>query len=70
MGAGFFHTMGIPDLAGRDFNANDVAAAPKVGILKLRAWHRLGISGQNPDRQASSSRISIRWEGKPVGDLD
>ena len=33
VGAGFFHTMGIPILAGRDFTENDTARAPKVGIL-------------------------------------
>ena len=33
VGAGFFKTMGIPILAGRDFKANDTANSPKVGIL-------------------------------------
>jgi putative ABC transport system permease protein len=34
--AGYFRTMGIPLLAGRDFTADDTAAAPKVAILSDR----------------------------------
>jgi putative ABC transport system permease protein len=34
--AGYFATMGIPLLAGRDFTARDTAAAPKVAIVTER----------------------------------
>jgi predicted permease len=34
--AGYFTTMGIPLLAGRDFTARDTAAAPKVAIVSER----------------------------------
>ena len=34
--AGYFSTMGIPLLAGRDFTAQDTAEAPKVAILSER----------------------------------
>jgi predicted permease len=47
VGSGFFHTMGIPILAGRDFNENDTASAPKVGILN-ESLARKAFPGQNP----------------------
>ena len=34
--AGYFQTMGIPLLAGRDFTAGDTAAAPRVAIVSER----------------------------------
>ena len=34
--AGYFKTMGIPLLAGREFTAQDTAAAPKVAIISER----------------------------------
>jgi predicted permease len=43
----FFHTMGIPIMAGRDFNENDTASAPKVGILS-ESLARKAFPGQNP----------------------
>jgi predicted permease len=36
IGAGYFKTMGIPLLAGREFSARDTAAAPKVAIVSER----------------------------------
>ena len=37
--AGYFSTMGIPLLAGRDFSARDAANAPKVAIVSERIVH-------------------------------
>jgi predicted permease len=47
VGPGFFQTMSIPILAGRDFNENDTATAPKVGILS-ESLARKAFPGQNP----------------------
>jgi predicted permease len=47
VGSGFFHTMGIPILAGRDFSESDTASAPKVGILS-ESLARQAFPGQNP----------------------
>ena len=47
VGPGFFHTMGIPILTGRDFNENDTASAAKVGILS-ESLARQAFPGQNP----------------------
>ena len=33
VGSGFFHTMEIPILAGREFSENDTAASPKVAVI-------------------------------------
>jgi predicted permease len=47
VGSGFFHKMGIPIIAGRDFNENDTAASPRVGILS-ESLARKAFPGQNP----------------------
>ena len=33
VGTGFFSTMGLPVIAGRTFNAHDIASAPKVAVI-------------------------------------
>lgn len=47
VGAGFFQTMGIPIIAGRDFNENDTPTSPKVGVLS-ESLARKSFPGQNP----------------------
>ncbi len=66
VGSGFFHTMGIPILAGRDFNENDTASAPKVGILS-ESLARKAFPGQNPIGKRFLAHFHPR-EGTP-GDL-
>ncbi len=63
VGSGFFHTMGIPILAGRDFNEGDTAKSPKVGILS-EGLARKAFPGQNP----IGKHFLAHWhprEGKP-----
>ncbi len=66
VGAGFFQTMGIPMLAGRDFNENDTASTPKVGILS-ESLARKAFPGQNPIGKRFLAHFHPR-EGSP-GDL-
>jgi predicted permease len=66
VGSGFFHTMGIPILAGRDFNENDTASAPKVGILS-ESLARKAFPDQNPIGKRFLAHFHPS-EGKP-GDL-
>ncbi len=66
VGAGFFHTMGIPIVAGRDFNERDTATAPKVGILS-ESLARKAFPGQNPVGKRFLANFHPK-EGKP-GDL-
>jgi predicted permease len=66
VGASFFHTMGIPILAGRDFNANDVTTSPKVGIIS-ESLARRAFPGQNPIGKHFLAHFHPQ-EGKP-GDL-
>ena len=44
---GFFSTMRIPLLAGREFNERDRAGAPLVAIVN-EAWARVNLGGANP----------------------
>ncbi len=66
VGSGFFHTMGIPILAGRDFNESDTANAPKVGILS-ESLARKAFPGQNPIGKRFLAHF-LSSESKP-GDL-
>jgi putative ABC transport system permease protein len=49
---GFFHTLGIPLLAGREFTGEDRADAPRAGIVNERLARRLW-----PGRDAIGQRI-------------
>ena len=66
VGSGFFHTMGIPILAGRDFSESDTASAPKVGILS-ESLARKAFPGQNPIGKRFLAHFHPK-EGTP-GDL-
>jgi predicted permease len=47
VGAGFFKTMGIPIIAGREFDARDTATSPKVAVIS-QALARRAFPGVNP----------------------
>jgi predicted permease len=59
--AGYFKTMGIPLLAGRDFTARDTAEAPKVAIVSERIVREYfpGGLGEAPGRRV---RLGERGE--------
>jgi predicted permease len=47
VGPGFFKTLGVPVLAGRDFADSDRASSPHVGIINEEFARRF-LAGQNP----------------------
>jgi len=57
---GYFHTMGIPMLAGREFEERDGAGAPQVAILNQTAARR-NFPGENP----IGKRMRVFWTGPP-----
>src|SRR5438874_3754807 len=59
--AGYFKTMGIPLLAGRDFTAGDTAAAPKVAIVSERIVREC-LPGGPADALGRRVRLDDRGE--------
>ncbi len=47
VGAGYFHTLGTPIVRGRDFEASDSAAAPKVAIIN-ESFAKFYFGSANP----------------------
>jgi predicted permease len=58
--AGYFSTMGIPVLAGREFTAQDTAEAPKVAILSERVVRECCPGGP---REALGRRVRVDDRG-------
>ncbi len=56
IGPGYFATMGIPVLAGREFTADDTASAPKVAIVSERVVRESFPGGP---REAIGRRVRI-----------
>jgi hypothetical protein len=61
---GYFHTMGIPLLAGREFEERDRADAPEVAILNQTAA-RQNFPGESP----IGRRMHVFWTGPPEVDI-
>ena len=59
--AGYFRTMGIPLLAGREFTARDTAAAPKVAIVSERIVREYFHGGP---REALGRRVRLGDRGE------
>src|SRR3989441_9800753 len=59
--AGYFKTMGIPLLAGRDFTAGDTAAAPKVAIVSERIVRECFPGGPG---EALGRRVRLNGRGE------
>jgi predicted permease len=47
VGPGYFSTLGIPLLAGREFSDSDVLGAPKVAIVNEAFTRKFGLDGRN-----------------------
>ena len=65
VGAGFFRTMGIPMVAGREFNEHDTATSPKVGIIS-QSLARMAFPGVNP----VGRRFYAHWHTREGKDGD
>jgi predicted permease len=61
--AGYFKTMGIPLLAGREFTERDTAEAPKVAILSERIVHE-SFPGGPRDALGRRVRVSVLDRGE------
>ena len=59
--SGYFKTMGIPLLAGRDFTARDTAAAPKVAIVSERIVREYFPGGPG---EALGRRVRLSADGE------
>src|SRR5687768_12382501 len=59
--AGYFKTMGIPVLAGREFTAGDTAAAPKVAIVSERIVREYFPGGRG---EALGRRVRLNGRGE------
>jgi len=68
VGPGYFRTLGIPLVAGREFTASDVLTAPKVAIVN-QAFVRHFLAGQDPigHRMARGRGSAVKLETTIVG---
>jgi hypothetical protein len=70
VGAGYFHTMGIPLLAGRDFTAGDIAGGPKVAIVYEAFAKKFGLVrnpvGKHMSEGGKDLDIEIDWCAIPT----
>lgn len=60
----YFQAMGIPLIAGREFDARDRVGAPLVAVINQSAA-RLLYPGENP----IGKRLMVEWNGPPQADI-
>jgi putative ABC transport system permease protein len=60
----YFHTMGIPIFAGREFDWHDRAGSPSVGVLNQSAAQQM-FPGENP----LGKRLRVAWGIEPTEDV-
>jgi predicted permease len=64
VGAGYFATLGIPLLAGREFTEADVLGAPKVAIVNEAFTRKFNLDGRN------AVGMFMAWDAADADDLD
>jgi predicted permease len=67
IGTGYFHTMGIPLLAGRDFTDADVLEAPKVAIVNEAFARKFGLDRDVVGRRMARGGLDAKLDIEIVG---
>jgi predicted permease len=65
--AGYFHTLGVPLLAGREFTASDVAGAPKVAIVNEEFARKFNLGREAVGKSMSTDTRSKTLDMLIVG---
>src|SRR5262249_10522982 len=61
---GYFQTMGIPVLAGREFDARDRLGAPMVAVINQSLARSL-----YPDENPIGKQVTVAWNGPPQAEI-
>ena len=61
---GYFHAMGIPLIAGREFNSRDRSGSPLVAVLNQAAARML-----YPDENPLGKQLMVAWSGPPQAEI-
>jgi len=68
IGAGYFNTLDVPILAGREFRASDVVGSPKVAIVNEVFANKFGLEGREAiGKWMSDSRMASDLDMEIVG---
>lgn len=67
IGAGYFHTLGIPVLAGRTFTAADAHAAPRVAIVNEAFARKFGLGRDVVGRRVGRGGPDVEPDTEIVG---